>query len=631
MTSHRESDDAAFDTHLDSLASTASLSTKITSWTALQTALDLERSSIVEAERAQLQKHRSKVSEMIENLSTLRQFEEAGGTVNLPGQKIYVDASASATLADGSREKPYPTLSAALDAKCGVSDATSRVFNIAAGTYTLSRTIVKQAAQDVSFEGQGVGSTILQAGATFAGGGTSDCLRLENFRRLKFKGLTVRFAQYGLRLKSCTGSVDIESCRFEMCGSSGITANHDGSLTQAQQLSFWNGSESSNGGALRIDGAAGLVKVRKCEVYRSARGLRVGDCQNGGLILGCFVKETLESGIYLSSSVYTGDSTKGCIGFLVSGNKLVGCGNNSILVVGGKSNSVQGNYCRDGWNAAIQLFHVAEQVVSSNEVHRCNRFSHNGVGTASADSDAQISAGGNTAIHSSTLFQARITDNRITEPGQGKAGSKIGIRVLNNAYASGNKVFVQGNQSEGCDSHFTKDQAGVVLEDMETRVSGGGGSSHTHNAVTFANDGLTVNLTDDHYGSTPLVFDMSQAGIVSNLDTAAKKKNFYLKLTLSDAWYSDSNIRVINLTNMSFDTSSLVLISFMTDELFQDSSNNPIANNAGIVLFSSTNYCDPTSSADDGILQFEAKIWQNLNSTVHLDSGAHVYVRIKIE
>ena len=474
MTSHRTSDDSTFDSHLASLASNDNLAAKLVTYQSLKSALASERNSVIATQSEQLFTHQSKVDAMITDLKTLQQFENAGGTIKIPvGKKVYVDASASATLANGSKEKPYPTLTSALDAKCAVGDTVTRIFKLAAGTYTCARSITKTQDQDIAIVGAGIGQTIIQSGADFAAGKDTDCLMLQNFRDIKIRDLTVRFAKYGLRLKQPKGSVKIERVRFQNCGSAGITADHDASKSQVDQASVWSGSNTSDGGSIRLDGGADTKKVTitDCELYRCLRGVRVGDCLRGGLIQGNYIEQPLESGLYLSSGAY--DGSGGCKGFVVQSNKVLGAANCSIMSIGGRNNQIKANTCRDGWNAGVQLHHVSETVVEENTIDNCNRKLWNGIGVQ-GDSTAQIAVAGNTSIDTGTVYQCRISHNNITRPNDGMAGSKVGISIQNAAYANGNRLFIQENYSEGCDTHFVKVNGGVTVVDQETRVSGGG-------------------------------------------------------------------------------------------------------------------------------------------------------------
>ena len=303
MTAFRDDNDATFQTHIDGLTH-SSISTKLSVIESLETQLQTEQTSI-ETQRAQLHRHKEKVAELTKDLTSIQAGEEytvsQGGGSSLPtapGLKIYVDAAYSGGSDDGSAEKPYQSLSAALDAKCGVSDATERIFEIAAGTYTVSKTIVKNSGvkQKCSFRGCGMGVTFLEAASSFTAGKDLDCLRLEEFGGLRFDSLTIRRCRYGLRLISCD-DLHITHCHFTKCGAPATDTYYDGSLSQADQVTAYT-THMSSGGAVRADWPQGIVRILNCHVEYSFRGLRVANCVKGGLIQGNIVEKTAESGIY---------------------------------------------------------------------------------------------------------------------------------------------------------------------------------------------------------------------------------------------------------------------------------------------------------------------------------------------
>lgn len=165
MTSHRQSSDSQFDTYLSSLADDT-LANKKTAWTSLKSDLGGENTELF-GHQNQISKHRKKVNDMLEDLETLEAFQLAASKV------VYVNASAPSSGADGSIAKPYSDLQVAIDAKCAVGDAADRIFDIASGVYTCSRTIVKSAGvkQNVTFRGSGRGKTIIQASASYGWNG----------------------------------------------------------------------------------------------------------------------------------------------------------------------------------------------------------------------------------------------------------------------------------------------------------------------------------------------------------------------------------------------------------------------------------------------------------------------------
>ena len=141
MTSHRDDNDSQFQATIDAL-SHSSITTKLAIVESLETDLATEHTNL-EAQRNQLHKHKQKIASLVSDLKSIQSGEEytvdggGGGSSTLPpGKVIYVDASYAAGSDDGSREKPYASLAAAIDAKCAVDDAVERIFDIAAGTYT---------------------------------------------------------------------------------------------------------------------------------------------------------------------------------------------------------------------------------------------------------------------------------------------------------------------------------------------------------------------------------------------------------------------------------------------------------------------------------------------------------------
>ena len=149
MTTFRDDNDSAFQTHIDGLSHT-SISTKLSVIQTLEAQLEVEQTAL-ETQRAQLHKHKQKIADLTTDLQTITSGQEytvsgnGGGSSDptAPGLRIFVDASYSAGSNDGSAEKPYASLAAAIDAKCAVDDPLERIFEISAGTYTVSKTIVR--------------------------------------------------------------------------------------------------------------------------------------------------------------------------------------------------------------------------------------------------------------------------------------------------------------------------------------------------------------------------------------------------------------------------------------------------------------------------------------------------------
>lgn len=284
MSSHRDDDDAAFQATIDGLTHT-SITTKLSTIESLESDLATETAAL-ELQREQLHKHKTKVAGLVSDLKSIQSGEEytveggGGGSADptAPGKKVFVNAAYSGGSDDGSAEKPYQTLSAAITAKCAVDDAVERIFVISAGTYTVGSTIVKDVnvKQKVSFIGQGAGVTFLESAASFAAGKNIDCFKLSNFGGLRFEKLTIRRCRYGLRAISCD-DLHISHCHFTKCGAPATDTYYDGSITQSAQATAY-ANDMSSGGAVRVELAEGVVRIIHSQVRYCFRGLRAQDC-----------------------------------------------------------------------------------------------------------------------------------------------------------------------------------------------------------------------------------------------------------------------------------------------------------------------------------------------------------------
>lgn len=478
MTSHKDDNDGTFQATIDALSHT-SIPTKLAVIESLDADL-LAESTALETQRAQLHKHKQKIAGLVSDLQSIQSGVEytiegggGGSSTPLPSDKvIYVNSAYSGGSDSGSREHPYASLAAAITAKCGVADPDERIFDVAAGTYTVSKTIVKDnnVKQRVTFRGRGQGITVLQAAATFVLGKNLDCLKLENFGALRFEGITIQNCRYGIRSISCD-ELDVIGCKFLKCGVPAVIGNHNGSLSQPDQVTAYTTTMTS-GGALRVESALGLVRILDNVVEYCFRGLRVSDSVKGGLIRGNFVSQTAESGIYLSSSTY--DGANGCQNFVVSENHMNQCANNSILQIGGRNNTVSGNLCRNGFNSGVQCWSVCETNVVGNKIEKCNMGEWNGLGVLADSWAGGVSVDGSDNIPDYSTYQVKIFDNQITECAIGRAAQNYAIRIKNEPFVfpATDKCYVGGNQSSDADVHFQNDESCTII-DMNSRTQPG--------------------------------------------------------------------------------------------------------------------------------------------------------------
>ena len=472
MTTHRDSTTAQFQATIDALQH-SSISTKLSVIDGLNDEIVVEQNAL-EAQRNRLHQHKQLVADLTTDLKGIQAGEEytvsGGGSSTAPGLKVYVDAS-YAGASTGSAEAPFASLAAAIDAKCAVDDAVERIFVIAGGVYTVSKTIVKDVnvKQKVSFVGQGAGVTFLEAAASFTAGKDLDCLKLSNFGGLRFEKLTIRRCRYGIRAISCD-DLHITHCSFTKCGSPATDTYYDGSISQSAQATAY-ANDMSSGGAVRVELAQGVVRLLHNQVRYCFRGLRCQDCVFGGLIQGNVVKQTVESGCYLASS--SSDGNNGCQGFIIQNNDVNQACNNSYLVIGGRDNVVADNVARSGFNSGVQLWSACQTTVSGNKIEKCNTRDWNGLGVLGDSWAGGVSADGDTNIYGSATYQVKIFDNHITECGIGRAAENYAIRIANDAFAgAADKCYVGGNQSSDADVHFKNDQ-GVTVVDMDTRSQPG--------------------------------------------------------------------------------------------------------------------------------------------------------------
>ena len=525
MTSHRDSTDTQFQAAIDGLSHT-SIPTKLAVIESLDADL-LAESTALETQRNQLHKHKQKIAGLVSDLQSISSgveytVDEGGGggsTDPLPPAKVvYVSVTYNGGGDDGSREKPYTSLAAAIVAKCGVSDGVDRIFDIASGIYTVTQTITKDVnvRQNVTFRGRGPSSTFIQAGTSFEVGKASDCFKLTNFGSLKFEDLTIRHCKYGIRV-SCD-DFTLRRCAFHQCGCDDTSSNFDFSLTQSQQVTVY--AAATDGGALRVDSADGFVRVEDNYVDSCNRGLRIGDSVKGGSVKRNHVQKTLQAGIYLSASSYTGSS--GCHNFHVSDNQVINACNNSILIIGGRNNTVSSNVAKGGWNSAIMGWHCAEFTVSDNLIEKTNFSIFNGQGVLSDSWGAGIVLDGDDNIFASATYQVRITGNVITQPSIGRAAAIYAIRILNDEFDDGNVVFCQDNVSSGAAVHVKVDQPYINLVDMDTRLQSVFSASEK-NAIQ-----ASVTALEGKHPITPSVYENLTNGDnvqILNTDTIALIKH----------------------------------------------------------------------------------------------------------
>jgi parallel beta-helix repeat protein len=461
MTTHRDSDDSVFQATIDAL-SHSSITTKLTKIQELNTELGVE-STAIETQRGRLHKHKQKIATYKLDLETIQKGEEytvsAGGGAAIPeARTVYVNKDYTGSTKDGKMATPYDDLEACIDVEIVAGKTDPVIIDISAHTYTVSRTVVQTATQHVTFRGKGIAKTIIQGGSSFGVAMNTNILQLEDFGDLTLTGITFRNCRYALLPKrpnrfTCT------DCLFIRCGSSGDADNHDNSLSLSNQNDrYTNGSlqKLSNGGALRMESANGLVRIQNCQVKHCLRGLRPGDCLKGGIISNNYISDISESGIYLSKVSVGSDHVT------VQNNTIVNANNNGILCIEAQNCVIKANTITDCWNSAIMLWSSADMTVENNTCNNNGYSNHNGIGNLGDNWSSGITCDGNSNMPANAKFQARIIGNTFINLHDGRAGEKIAIRLRNDNYANGNVNYVQNNHSSGADRHFKVDEGGSM-------------------------------------------------------------------------------------------------------------------------------------------------------------------------
>ena len=371
----------------------------------------------------------------VTNAVATESFVNNSSISSVPGSIKHVDPSRSDSYtADGSIHKPYKSLATALTAlETGLVGGTNYTLLLAAGEYDCGITSTTTWTGNLAIVGVSREQVILK-GST-ANGIDTNCLELRNKTgNYQFENLTITDSLYGLYMRDfgADSSLVYKNIHFTKCGSKGVIADHDSSNNQTQQAAVWSGSNTSDGGATRIQNCPDVIIV-SCFVDYCLRGLRIQDCARG-LVQNNYTYRTLESGIYLASGTY--DGAGGSNNFQVMDNVIEEANNNGILVIGGINNVIKGNVIKNSSNSSVMMFSALNVTIDGNRFIGCNQKTFNGIGLA-GDAWGQISA--NSAENVATtggLFVFRSSNNISTECGQGRMSSVYHV-TINGAYILG--------------------------------------------------------------------------------------------------------------------------------------------------------------------------------------------------
>jgi len=344
---------------------------------------------------------------------------------------IYVKADYVGTTNDGTSLYPYNSIDLAI---ASANDGDSIFLD---GEFIITASITLPSDKSLYFYGNDL--TAIKY-ASFDGTNdkvfyqsSSSCTKEYFFDNIKFSNS----GDYAIYIRSAK-EVKFTKCELFNNGWSGndlSTVLADDGTTlgydsdQADLQSFWAGSETSNGGAMRIRSTA-IVNIVDCEVYNNLRGLRIQDCGVGGYgyISRNQCYNNLESGIYLASGSY--NASNGCENFTVYNNASKYNSNNGILVIGGINNIISLNVVEGNWNAGVMGWHVSNTRFRDMDLSDNNRSEFNGIGNT-GDAHASISIAGGT-INADADYIADVLDTQIYNTGLGSNTSRVGLRISSN-------------------------------------------------------------------------------------------------------------------------------------------------------------------------------------------------------
>ena len=375
---------------------------------------------------------------------------------------IYVDSNRTDSYTpNGSRPLPYKDLPDCCAVHVTDSSTETVVIKLAPGDYSGVEINKTNANQSVTIQGSGRNSTFIGSASYAASGQTTAILYLRDFKDVCVRDLTLQNTKtYGFYPRDCA-RVELRNVNLRRCGSDGTVANHDFSQDQVTQKAAWDAKvHMDNGGATRIQSCQ-LAIVSNCNVEYCLRGLRLQDV-GSGIVTNNRIYRTLEAGIYCASSSY--GNQHGCDRFLVSGNRLQECFNNSILVIGGRNNSVMNNDIIGGANAGVQCYSAMDLRCTGNTITRCNLRGFNGIGN-NGDAQASIVFTGNAGMvdPAAGTYAFVCTGNTLSGCGLGAGAVVVGIALQSGTYpANGRNVICQGNFVDAA-SKFTNTSADLVV------------------------------------------------------------------------------------------------------------------------------------------------------------------------
>ena len=273
-------------------------------------------------------------------------------------RQIYVDGSRTETYTEtGSIDKPYKLLQDAMSEFLVVGATTNYVFILRPSVYNVGSGIdLQMGSTTQGFAIEGCDGVEIRCTDI-----TTNIMYLRAFKSVTIRNCKFRTGKYGLYTRQCLG-VEVSGCTFLYCGSTGSPYVHNFNTSQTQQANHWAGTNTSDGGAMRLREAS-FVIVKDNYVWRVARGIRIQDVGHASLntpslIVNNRINDSLESAIYCASGSYAfaDNGVYGCTHVTITGNRIQRPYNNGILVIGSRFVDVTNNVIFESANAGIQQY-----------------------------------------------------------------------------------------------------------------------------------------------------------------------------------------------------------------------------------------------------------------------------------
>lgn len=320
---------------------------------------------------------------------------------------------------------------------------------------------------------------------------------VDNTQEFLFDNITLANAGgYGLYIKK-TARTHIRDCKIKNNGWSGnglntvLASTSTGMLgydsAQASLQAFWAGTETSNGGAMRIEEAT-MVTIANNEVSKNLRGIRVQDCGigGGGFITRNTVIQNIESGIYLAAGTLAG-----CHNVVVAINSSAYNSNNGLLVIGGINNKFSQNEVNGNWNAGFCAWGSANATLRDCGLYDNNRSAYNGIGNVGdAKASIQINEaydflGTQISLNPAFRFIAEILDTQVHYTGFGSNTDKIGFLITSDVgdLPDNSKNIIKIDDVGFIGQDYAIDLSEVNVENLRLSLGDNSFQSITYKAV----------------------------------------------------------------------------------------------------------------------------------------------------